>query len=185
MNHIGRFRFAFGSKRRAARAGQRHFNPAPRPGRGAFSRAGGNAAPARGFTLIEVLVAFSLLAIGLGILLAILSDGVHAIGNSTASTQATLYAQQILDNLGADRRLQPGRSQGDFDGGRYRWTLDVTPFPPPAAAQNDPYADATAQTDTDAIYRVRLSMRWGERGAERKLDVDTLRTCVTETAGAQ
>jgi general secretion pathway protein I len=133
----------------------------------------------RGYTLLEVMVAFALLAIGLGLLLAILSDGVHSVARSSQTTQATLYAESLLDTLGADRRLQPGRSQGMFEQGRYRWTLDVAPFKPPipTPARGDPYsADPNVQTFVDNVmYRVVLQMQWGAFGPDQTLRVETLR----------
>ncbi len=137
-----------------------------------------NARAQRGYTLIEVLVAFGLLAAGLSVLLAILSGGVRSIGRSSQSTQAALYAQSLLDTLGADKRLQPGRSLGDFEHGRYRWTLDVEKFQPPlpAPARGDPYTNPNLQgLNQNEIYRVLLQMQWGARGSEQNLRVETLR----------
>ena len=147
---------------------------------------GGKAA--RGYTLLEVLVAFTLLAIGLGVLLAILSGGVRSIGRSTQSTQATLYARGLLDSLGADRRLRPGRSQGDFEQGRYRWTLDIERFQPPlpTPAHGDPYSDPNLQSaNENLMYRVLLQMQFGARGAEQNLRVETLRAYAPPQVGAQ
>jgi len=136
----------------------------------------------RGYTLLEVLVAFALLAIGLGLLLAILSGGVRAVANASDSTQASLYAESVLDTLGADQRLQPGRSTGVYENGRYRWTLDVTPFKPPVAApaapaRGDPNSiDPNLQNFVDNVmYRVVLQMQWGARGPGQTLRVETLR----------
>jgi general secretion pathway protein I len=125
-----------------------------------------------------VLVAFTLLAAGLGVLLAILSGGVRSIGTSTQSTQATLYAQGLLDSLGADRRLQPGRNQGDFERGRYHWTLDIERFQPPIATTTrvDPYADPNLRNASENVmYRVLLQVQWGAHGTEQNLRVETLR----------
>ena len=133
----------------------------------------------RGYTLLEVLVAFALLAIGLGLLLAILSGGVRAVANASDSTRATLYAESVLDTLGADQRLQPGRSTGVYENGRYRWTLDITPFKPPVAAPapGDPNtADPNLQNFVDNVmYRVVLQMQWGARTPGQTLRIETLR----------
>jgi general secretion pathway protein I len=148
----------------------------------------------RGYTLLEVMVAFALLAIGLGLLLAILSGGVRSVARSSQSTQATLYAESLLDTLGVDRRLQPGRSQGAFENGRYRWTLDIAPFKPPVPtpARGDPYSTAPAVLSfaDNVMYRVVLQMQWGARGSdshepEQTLRVETLRAYAPVQGGQQ
>ncbi len=148
----------------------------------------------RGYTLLEVLVAFTLLAIGLGLLLAILSGGVRSVARSSQSTQATLYAQSLLDTLGADRRLQPGRTQGMFEQGRYRWTLDIAPFKPllPTPARGDPYATNTSVQNLvdNVMVRVVLQMQWGARGPDSRetgqtLRVETLRAYAPAQGGQQ
>jgi len=149
----------------------------------------GSARDQRGYTLLEVLIAFTLLAIGLGLLLAILSDGLHSVANASDSTHATLYAKSMFDTLGADRRLQPGRSQGAFENNKYRWTLDITTFQPPDAAPppNGPnHVDLNqAQGTVDPVmFRVLLQMQWGTAPGQ-VLRVETLRAYAPPPPGLQ
>ncbi|MCR6626465.1 MAG: prepilin-type N-terminal cleavage/methylation domain-containing protein [Pseudoxanthomonas sp.] len=112
-----------------------------------------------GFTLLEVIVAFALLALALSLLLGSLSGASRQVRDSADSSRATLHAQSLLAQLGAGEALQPGRQQGGFEGGRYQWRLDVVPFADPLAAR--------AQLDPSApqLLDVRLAVRWGsERG---------------------
>jgi general secretion pathway protein I len=134
----------------------------------------------RGYTLLEVLVAFTLLAIGLGLLLAILSGGVRAVANASDTTRATLYADSMFATLGADKRLQAGHSAGILEGGKYHWTLDITPFVPPDAApppgQQGGIDPSQAQGVVDNVMvRVLLQMQWGGGGTGKTLRVETLR----------
>ena len=144
--------------------------------------------------MLEVLVAFALLALGLGLLLAIMSDGVHSIAASSQSTQASLYAQSLMTTLGSDRRLAPGHTQGTFDKGRYRWAMDIRPFKPPAAStandqgtshsastgQPAQYADPNAQPMVEnVLLDVVLTVQWGTHAAQ-SLRVETLRAYVAE-----
>ncbi len=112
-----------------------------------------------GFTLLEVIVAFALLALALSLLLGSLSGASRQVRDSADSSRATLHAQSLLAQLGAGEALQPGRQQGSFEGDRYQWQLDVVPFADPLAAR--------AQLDPGApqLLDVRLAVRWGsERG---------------------
>ena len=142
----------------------------------------------RGFTLLEVLIAFTLLAIGLGLLLAILSSGLRAIANASATTRASLDAESMFDTLGADQRLRPGRSQGAFENGRYRWTLDITPFVPPEAASAPGLPNIPGVTQPGVIdnvmVRVVLQVQWGTAPGQN-LRVETLRAYTPAPPGLQ
>lgn len=114
----------------------------------------------RGFTLIEVMVAFGLLALALTLLLGALSGASRQVRAAADASRATLHAQSLLAQVGVGDPLRPGRREGEFDGGRYRWQLEVAPF-------NDPLA-ARAQVDPGApqLLDVHLAVRWGEGGAQ-------------------
>lgn len=138
----------------------------------------------RGYTLIEVIVAFALLAFGLGLLLAILSGGVRQVAWAGQATRAALYADTLMSTLGADARLQAGQRRGTFEHGSYRWTMDIVrerqPVPPPDVV-NSASATATAPSDigdvtgqANELYRIALELRWGD-APDQHLHIDTLR----------
>ena len=129
----------------------------------------------QGFTLLEVIVAFALLALALTLLLGSLSGATRQVRESADASRATLHAQSLLAQLGAGEALQPGRQEGGFERDRYRWQLDVAPFADPLAAR--------AQRDPGApqLLDVRLQVRWGERASEQ-LELHSLRLA---TAGGE
>lgn len=113
----------------------------------------------RGFTLLEVIVAFALLALALTLLLGSLSGATRQVRESADGSRATLHAQSLLAQLGAGDVLQPGRQQGSFEGERYQWQLEVVPFADPLAAR------AQVDPGSPQLLDVRLIVRWGdERG---------------------
>lgn len=125
--------------------------------------------PSRGFMLIEVIVAFALLALALSFLLASLSNASRQIRIADQSGRAALHAQSLLAQAGVGEPLQPGRRQGSLEGGRYRWTLDV-------AAYADPARPRATAIDPGAprLLQLSLEMQWGE-GVAQRLQWRTLR----------
>ncbi|HVK51749.1 MAG TPA: prepilin-type N-terminal cleavage/methylation domain-containing protein [Pseudoxanthomonas sp.] len=123
----------------------------------------------RGFTLLEVIIAFALLGLALTLLLGSLSGASKQVRAADQATRAALHGQSLLAQLGVGERLQPGRSEGEFEGGRYRWQLQVAPYV-------DPIAGAVPLRDVSApeLLQVRLEMRWGQ-GPREHIVWDSLR----------
>lgn len=116
----------------------------------------------RGFTLLEVIVAFALLALALTLLLGSLSGAARQVRAADDSTRAALHAQSLLAQIGVGEHLQPGRREGEFEGGRFRWELEVAPYVDPALATT-PLRDPSAPE----LMQLRLVTRWGEQPAQR------------------
>lgn len=129
----------------------------------------GSAHGQRGFTLIEVVVAFALLALALTFLLASLSGAAKQIRIASDSSRATLHAQSLLAQVGVGETLQPGRRQGDFDAGRYRWALEIAPYVDPLRSPS-PLSNPSAPR----LLQLTLAMEWGN-GRGQQLQWQTLR----------
>ncbi len=61
-----------------------------------------------GFSLLEVLVAFAILSLSLGVLLAIFGKGMDLVGTSDKYTRAVLLAESTLASVGVEKTLQEG-----------------------------------------------------------------------------
>jgi len=80
----------------------------------------------RGFTLIEVLVALSVVSISLaaiGSLIAVTTRGVRSIGLHLTLVET---ARAIVTGLPGREQLLPGNISGEAAG--HRWRVDVLPF---------------------------------------------------------
>jgi general secretion pathway protein I len=133
----------------------------------------------RGYSLLEVIVAFALLAGALALLLGALSGAARQVGEADDAGRAALHARSLIDQLGIGTPLRPGRSQGAFEGGRYRWTLQIAPWRDPEAA------DAAQPRDPAAprLLEISLSVEWHSGGRPRRLDVHTLRRVAAQPLG--
>ena len=143
---------------------------------------------ARGFSLLEVMMAFALLTVGLGILIAILGGGLLQVRQAGDASAATLHAQSLLDQIGVLGPIEPGESAGELDDGRYRWTLVITeiedPLPPPAPnADGVPIESVGRQLGAPLLYRVQLDIGWGEDDLARSLRFVTLRARIPAEEG--
>jgi len=138
----------------------------------------------RGFSLLEVILAFGLLAVALGILVAILSGGLAQVKNSGDASVATLHAQSLLAELGALEPIAPGNRRGELDRGRYRWEMVIEQVEDPApVALAGPAPDAIDSlglqlASAPVLYRVQLDVAWGEDAYTRSLRFVTLRARV-------
>ena len=137
----------------------------------------------RGFTLLEVMLAFVLLASATGLLIAMLSTGLRQVQQAQRETEATLYAQSLLDSLGVLGPITPDQRSGEFDDGRYKYQLDIEetddPAPRAEAADmivNEPLASAPK------LYRIALVVSWGNGQAGQQMHFTTLRARVAEDA---
>ncbi|WP_159680300.1 prepilin-type N-terminal cleavage/methylation domain-containing protein [Luteimonas sp. 9C] len=123
----------------------------------------------RGYTLIEVIVAFAVLGIALMLLLGTLSNGTRQVRWAADSGRAALHAQSLLDGIGIDIPVVPGSSTGEFEDGRYRWSLEIAPYVDPALPP------ALADSSGQQLFEIGLAVDWGERGPRERLQVRTLR----------
>ncbi len=82
-----------------------------------------------GFTLIEVLIAFAILAMVLGVVFRTLSTGLSHERTAGQVTARVLAARSILERLGADIPLEEGTIEGQLATGD-RWTLTVSLLEP-------------------------------------------------------
>lgn len=91
----------------------------------------------RGFSLLEVLVAFSILALSLGVLMQIFSQALRVTAFAEAYAQAIPLAQAKLNAVGHTIPLEEGVHDGSLENG-LRWTVQVQPFTSTTWALEDP-----------------------------------------------
>ena len=114
-----------------------------------------------GFSLIEVIVAFALLAGALTLLLGTLSGAARQVRDSQLHSRAALYAQSLLAVQGVEAPLQTGHRDGAFEDGRFHWAIDVRPYLDPHAAA------AASQPSATALLQLDLQLHWGDAPAEQ------------------
>lgn len=90
----------------------------------------GVAGSRRGFTLIETLVAFVILALSLGAIFSIFSNSLQAVQLGADRAHALALAQSRLAVIDMDGMSGIGVTSGEDESG-YRWRADIHDMPDP------------------------------------------------------
>jgi general secretion pathway protein I len=83
--------------------------------------------PARGFTLVEVLVALAILALTFTFACRALSGGLGRLTDDSRSERAVLLARSQLALVGHEIALSDGQIDGRASDG-YSWKIRITPY---------------------------------------------------------
>ncbi len=121
---------------------------------------------ARGFTLLEVLIAFVIAALALGVMFRVAVDALNVSRTADRYDQALVRARSHLTMAIHGGTMMPGDWQGD-DGGGYRWHLHVAAMSLGAARA----ADVPVQPL--ALYAVTVWVTWAEGDHTRQVRLDT------------
>lgn len=117
----------------------------------------------RGFTLVEALVAFAILATVLVALYGATGTSLNGIARSARYEEAVLAAEGRLAELTALRTLPPVR-EGTIEGSVFRWRIE-TVEPDSAASPELTLSPFQAQ-------RIKLVIAWVENGVSREITVE-------------
>lgn len=131
----------------------------------------------QGFSLIEVLVAFSILAIALGVLMQIFSRASLTTAASVQYSQAAGLASARLEAVGSAIPLAPGTVSGEPEDGM-AWELSMVPLEGDTQAQEAlgiPLDGGQGFAPPAMPYRVAVSVLWRDGPRVRRLTLSTLR----------
>jgi general secretion pathway protein I len=119
-----------------------------------------------GFTLVEIVVAFVLLAAVLVTGFEIFSTGLRRAGDLDDQARALVIAQSRLAAAGTEEPFKEGQVQGED--GRFRWTVAIQRSEEGNAAPGQP-ANSAYQ-----LFRVEVKVEW--TGADSRPHVVSLAT---------
>lgn len=137
----------------------------------------------QGFTLIELIAAFVIFALGFGILLQILSTCLHTTASAANYTRAALWAQSLMDVQGIGEPLREGNDSGRFDD-KFSWTLHIAKVdPPPVQQTTAPIAGNTGDqapvltqvVNNMDLFDIALDVSWGSYYLTHHARFETLR----------
>jgi prepilin-type N-terminal cleavage/methylation domain-containing protein len=120
----------------------------------------------KGFTLLEVLVAVTIVGLGVVTVLQIFSLGLRLGARSTTSTEAVTYGARVMDELLARKKLFEGSDSGTL-GAAGRWKSQVQ-----AVRDSSPSLNLSSNWE---LKEVAVEMTVMEVDRERRVDFNTLR----------
>ena len=122
----------------------------------------------QGFSLLEILIAFSILALSLGILLKIFSAGFNTAVVAEDYTAAVQIAESLMAKTGVETPLQANQASG-LENEKYHWLVEVSPF-----EFNPENVDPTALTAV--LFKVKVTVSWGDDNVnDRQIELTTLK----------
>ncbi len=119
----------------------------------------------RGFTLVEVIVAMTILSISLVMVMQLFSGGLKSSKTSCDYTRAVLHAKEKMEEL----FLNPVRDSGKFDDG-FEWDSSVEP----SQIINLDYEDSGLN-----LLNIKVNIAWFDTSQRKKsIELVSLKTVV-------
>ncbi len=128
--------------------------PAPETGRSPARRR------QKGYSLLEILVAFAIMAFALGALYRASGGSVGALGETGRQQRAAVLAESLLalrDSVPAEGWQEAGESAG------FSWRIG-----------SEPYATGLNGPDIPPLHRVTVDVGWRDEGRERRISLVSL-----------
>lgn len=127
-------------------------------------------------TLVEVLMAFAILVVGMIVIFAILNAGFRAHKRAINETEASLVAASVTSELRAEffrgrtpRSDPPDAWHESSDYPRYKYRKVIVPLETARRGLDEAAADRE--------FFVRVLVRWSELGENKSISVDTIMYC--------
>jgi general secretion pathway protein I len=134
---------------------------------------------ARGFSLLEVLVAFVILSLVATALFRLFSGALVNASASDDYTRAVLVAESVLAEAAATVPLGEATNAGTADDGRIAWTTQVARYTPPGTSDD---AARIAESMPTRLYRITAAVTFAApSGGTRSFALATTRIGLKET----
>lgn len=121
----------------------------------------------RGFTLMEVLIATSVAAIGIVAALELFSGSTRLAGASVDQTRALVIARSVMDQVLWRIDIDDGTEAGKVD--EYRWTREVVTLEPSLGrSDTDELGEKAEESDDFELKGVLVVVSWTNAGGVDK-----------------
>ncbi len=134
----------------------------------------------KGFSLLEILVAFSIMAVALTIVLRIFGSGVNNAVISEEYTLAVQIAESLMAKVGVEIPWQAGEISGN-EGDRYDWRVLINPVAKSGSATAG-IENAQMQSNASVqLMSINVRVAWGNDDiAQRAIELNGLKTVTVQ-----
>jgi len=128
----------------------------------------------RGFTLLELLLAFVVFTLSFATVLEILSGSMRNTVRAREYSEAALTAQSLMDQVGLEIPLEAGQSLAG-DSGAYAWELEIHPY---ADSGENIHSVELGELTGIELLQVDLYISWGRPPREQSRTFSTVKAVV-------
>ena len=121
----------------------------------------------KGFSLLEALVAITILGITLGTIMSLFSGAMRSVGASDEYSQALLLARKGMEDTMLMEDIHLGTEDGSFGNG-YTWERTISPI---EISEEDEYLDENPPFN---LYEVEIKVKWWSWKAEKVMSLRSL-----------
>jgi general secretion pathway protein I len=121
----------------------------------------------KGFSLLEVLVAFVVMGLVVGALLQLFGSSMRSVALADEYSFAVQVAESRLAAVGSEIPVKPGNESGDEKGSAYHWNVSMAAIEPDAKMEK---ASLPLQ-----LYRVEVTVTWKSGDRPREFHLSSLR----------
>ena len=118
-----------------------------------------------GFTLLETLVALSVLAVSLGVTYQVFSSALRGSTLADDYAQASMYADSHLAEIGKRVNKLSRITEGTYND-RYRWKLEILPLD---------QTNSRSVIETVRRYQIKIDVYWKSGSGQRSISATTFR----------
>ena len=130
----------------------------------------------RGFTLLEVLLAFVVFALTFAMVLEIVAASTRSTVRARDYSEAALLAQSLSERLGNELPIEAGSYGGETSDG-IAWVIEISDF---EGLADDPRTTELAEEIGTRLYWVDMTLSWGEEPRPGSATFTTLRSTVDD-----
>jgi len=126
----------------------------------------------KGFTLLEILLAISILGVAITAIMQQFSAGLRIARTSQTYTTATIYAKQKLEELQVEEEMKEKEESGSFDDGYY-FRVSIMPYEEYMGDEEDEELFDHLPLE---MFRLESVVSWKEGEKEKSITLATLKT---------